>query len=337
MTKPGRRIVHCNDEARDGPVAFGLGSEKSVWRGQVSADRGNLHKTAHAGLLACRDQRHHGAPVDGVEAVPRTVLQGACCIHDRIHTRNHPQPVFGGKQSRHVGRDPADRRPASLRIQNIATKAGHMMTVAEQTADDGLPDQTIAAENKNLHVALLSGGFQRSLHRGDRIFGLGGIGAAGLGHVRPAAAALPAQCGRCHAHQIDGAEAAGKVVGDRRPRRSPRRPRRRRQRRRRRNRATSCRHRPAASDPSAKRRKPPLPRKPTPATVSFSAGAGLPRRRPAPVSCARLGHSFSSLLALVDQRLDALPARRPAKSSASRRPPSAACPVRRDVFARLLR
>ncbi len=152
MTKPGRRIVHCNDELATDLVAFRLGSEKRTRRGQIGADRGDLRKTAHAGLFAGRDQRHHAAPMDGIEAVTRAVLQRACRIHDRIHTRNHRQPIFSGKQSGHVGRDPAHRWPASLRLQNIAAKAGHIVTVAQQTADDGLADQTIAAENKNLHA-----------------------------------------------------------------------------------------------------------------------------------------------------------------------------------------
>ncbi|OWK18495.1 hypothetical protein AJ88_05920 [Mesorhizobium amorphae CCBAU 01583] len=70
--------------------------------------------------------------MNGVETVARAVLQGACGVDDHIHARNHRQPVFSGKQSRHVGRDPAHRWPAPLSVQNIAAKAGHMMAIAEQ-------------------------------------------------------------------------------------------------------------------------------------------------------------------------------------------------------------
>lgn len=70
----------------------------------------------------------------------------------RVHARNHRQPVFSGKQFRHVRRDPAHRRPAPPGIPNIAAETGHMMTVAKQTANDGVPDQPIATEDENIHV-----------------------------------------------------------------------------------------------------------------------------------------------------------------------------------------
>ena len=51
-------------------------------------------------------------------------------------------------------------------------------------------------------------------HRLKRVRRLGAIRAAGLRHVGAAAAALAAECLGGTAHEIDGAEAADKIVGD---------------------------------------------------------------------------------------------------------------------------
>ena len=53
-----------------------------------------------------------------------------------------------------------------------------------------------------------------ALDRCERGFGAAGIGAAGLRHVGPAAAALAAQASAPSAHQIDRVEARGEIVGD---------------------------------------------------------------------------------------------------------------------------
>src|SRR5690606_31509720 len=49
---------------------------------------------------------------------------------------------------------------------------------------------------------------------GDGVGRARAVRAAGLGHVRPAAAALPADGGRGEAHEVDGGEAADEIVGD---------------------------------------------------------------------------------------------------------------------------
>src|SRR6478735_378895 len=55
---------------------------------------------------------------------------------------------------------------------------------------------------------------ERGRHGLERSLGLGAIGAAGLGHVGPAATALAAQRLGRHAHQLDSREAAYEVLGD---------------------------------------------------------------------------------------------------------------------------
>src|SRR5690606_26698944 len=54
---------------------------------------------------------------------------------------------------------------------------------------------------------------QRGLDRGDRLLGPAGIRPARLSHVRTSPTALTAQGGSGFSDQIDGAEAAGQVVG----------------------------------------------------------------------------------------------------------------------------
>src|SRR5262245_4313930 len=59
-----------------------------------------------------------------------------------------------------------------------------------------------------------SGGCKRRFHRCDRVGSPGSVGATGLSHIRPAAAALTAEGCRGLAYQIDGTEALREVVGD---------------------------------------------------------------------------------------------------------------------------
>ena len=65
-----------------------------------------------------------------------------------------------------------------------------------------------------LAAATLSPPPSARLDRRERGLGLGAVGAAGLRHVGPAAAALAAERLGALAHEIDGGEARGQIGGD---------------------------------------------------------------------------------------------------------------------------
>src|SRR5690606_20446417 len=55
---------------------------------------------------------------------------------------------------------------------------------------------------------------ERGAHGGDRFLRLAAVGAAALGHVRPSAAALPAEGGRRVFDELGGRMPGGEIVGD---------------------------------------------------------------------------------------------------------------------------
>lgn len=87
--------------------------------------------------------------MDGVEIVPRAILQGSRRIDDDIDVDEQRLPILGFVQIGYIGGKPVETGKQTLPGTLRSAKAGHRVTRGIERVRNRLTDETVGAENKN--------------------------------------------------------------------------------------------------------------------------------------------------------------------------------------------
>ena len=152
------------------------------------------------------------------------------------------------------GRGQSARRRPDLRRRGRPFENGHQPATCPTAGSAGMRRRDRPAASLRCRERLRTLPGDRRGDGLDRLAGALAVRAAGLGHVRPAAAALAAERREATRTRSTALNRAGQVVGDGDDGARLVVRRKRRRRRRRRSRGSSCLRRPGPSGPSARRR-----------------------------------------------------------------------------------